>query len=457
MKRKENERLLDSIEYIDENIINAVMAKIDPKAPIVNEKIRVRNRALRIAVSIAACLVLLAVAIPTATVVMKLHENVPSDISLVIDSGVHAPTTVGADDTNIEVHTPPEHDGTRGLLYEIREDGKTARFVGFGVCTEETVRIASTYDGVPVVEMTLQAYLDEVRKGDGIHIYGNHDYFQYGNEYVKNLIISDTVETFDIEIIRKCKNLESIYIGAGIRHNLSWGFSSHEGENINKLEVSPDNEVYMSRDNCIINKETKTLVRGCKTSIIPADGSVEIIGFHAFQGVVGLKNIVIPDCIKVIDVNAFSWCRDLESIVLPAGLEKMEFFAFDGCQKLISVDLNGLEVVPMNAFYSCSNLAEVKGIENVTEIGDYAFAFCHALENFTLGKGLKKIGKGALSNTVYSINYEGTMAEWNAIEKGERWNGYAGGMYHLEKIVCSDGSVPTPSITQREYRDSKNN
>ncbi len=458
MKRKENERLLESIEYIDEEIVNAVMAKIDPKAPIVNDKIRGRNKALRIAVSIAACLVLLAVAIPTATVVMKLHEQTPPEESLVVESGVHAPPTdLRADDTNIEVQTPPEHDGSKGLIYEIREDGKTARFVSFGVCTEETVRIASTYDGLPVVEMNLKNFWEVVKKEDGIHIDLNEDYSQYGSKYVKNLIISDTVETFDSEIIRKCKNLESIYIGAGIRHKLNWGFSTGEGENINKIEVSPDNEVYMSRDNCIINKETKTLVRGCKTSIIPADGSVETIGAHAFQGVVGLKNIVIPDCINVIDLDAFSMCRDLESIVLPAGLERMEFFAFEGCQKLISVDLNGLEVVPMNAFYSCSKLAEVKGIEKVTEIGDNAFAFCHALENFTLGKGLKKIGKRALSDTVYSINYEGTMAEWNAIEKGELWNGFARGMYHLEKVVCSDGSVPAPSITQQEYRDSKNN
>lgn len=445
MKRKENERLLDSIEYIDENIVNAVMAKIDPKAPIVNDKIRVRNRALRIAVSIAACLVLIAVAIPAVATLIGQSEPP----TVVIEHDEHIPPTdVRADDTNVEVKTPPEHDGSKGLIYEIREDGNTARFVSFGTCTEETVVIANTYDGLPVVEMTLKDYWEVVKKEDGIHIDLKEDYFVYGNEYVKNLIISDTVEKFDTEILTKCKNIESIYIGANIRHKLAWPLSTGEGENINKIEVSPDNEVYMSRDNCIIEKATKTLVRGCKTSIIPADGSVETIGIHAFQGVVGLKNIVIPDCIKVISIGAFSSCRDLESIVLPAGLEKMEFFAFDGCQKLISVNLNGLEVVPMNAFYSCSKLAEVKGIENVTEIGDYAFAFCHALENFTLGKGLKKIGKAALSNTVYSINYEGTMAEWNAIEKGERWNGYAGGKYHLEKIVCSDGSVPTPSITR---------
>ncbi len=457
MKKKGNERLLESIEYIDENIVNAVMAKIDPKASIVNDKIVKRNRALRIAVSIAACLVLLAVAIPTATVVMKLNEHVPSQISVVIESGVHTPPTVGADGTSIEVQTPPEHDGSKGLIYEINEDGKSATWVSFGTCTEETVRIASTYDGLPVVEMNLKAYWEEVRKGDGIYIYANHDYFQYGSKYVKNLIISDTVETFDSEIIRKCKNLESIYIGAGISHKLNWGFSTGEGENINKLEVSPNNEVYMSRDNCIIEKATKTLVRGCKTSVIPADGSVEMIGHNAFQLVIGMKNIVIPDCIKVIGGSAFSSCRDLESIVLPAGLETIYESVFSSCQKLVSVDLNGLTVIPDRMFRSCFLLSEVKGSENIVEIGEAAFDFCHVLTNFTLGTGLKYIGKYALGGLPYEIKYFGTMAEWRAIEKADLWNGFAGGMYHLGKVVCSDGFVPAPSITQHEYRDSKNN
>lgn len=456
MKRKENERLLDSIEYIDENIVNAVMAKINPKAPIVNDKIIKRNRALRIAVSIAACLVLLAVAIPTATVVMKLHENVPSQISVVIESGVHTPPTVGADGTSIEVQTPPEHDGTRGLLYEIREDGKTARFVGFGTCTEETVRIASTYDGLPVVEMNLKAYWEEVRKEDGIYIYFDQDYFRFGNDHVKNLIISDTVEILDTEIIGKCKNLESIYIGAGISHKLNWLFSTGEGENINKLEVSPDNEVYLSRDNCIIEKATKTLVRGCKTSVIPADGSVEMIGHNAFQLVIGMKNIVIPDCIKVIGGSAFSSCRDLESIVLPVGLETIYSGVFDSCVNLVSVDLNGLTVIPDRMFRSCFLLTEVKGSENIVEIGEGAFDFCHVLTNFTLGTGLKSIGKYALGGLPYEIKYLGTMEEWRAIEKEDLWNGFAGGMYHLGKVVCSDGFVPAPSITQHEYRENKN-
>ena len=454
MKRKENERLLDSIEYIDENIVNAVMAKIDPKAPIVNEKIRVRNRALRIAVSIAACLVLLAVAIPAVATLIGQSEPP----TVVIEHDEHIPPTdVRADDTNVEVKTPPEHDGSKGLIYEIREDGNTARFVSFGTCTEETVVIANTYDGLPVVEMTLKDYWEVVKKEDGIHIDLKEDYFVYGNEYVKNLIISDTVEKFDTEILTKCKNIESIYIGANIRHKLAWPLSTGEGENINKIEVSPDNEVYMSRGNCIINKATKTLVRGCKTSIIPADGSVETIGIHAFQGVVGLKNIVIPDCIKVISIGAFSLCRDLESIVLPAGLETIYEGVFSSCQKLVSVDLNGLTVIPDRMFRSCFLLSEVKGSENIVEIGEGAFDFCHVLNNFTLGTELKYIGKYALGGFPYEIKYLGTMAEWRAIEKADLWNGFAGGMYHLEKVVCSDGFVPAPSITQHEYRPSTNN
>ena len=111
------------------------------------------------------------------------------------------------------------------------------------------------------------------------------------------------------------------------------------------------------------------------------------------------------------------------------------------------MDLNGLEVIPMSAFYSNDKLVEVKGIENVTEIGDYAFAHCHSLENFTLGKGLKKIGKSAFSHPVVSINYEGTIEEWNAIEKGEAWQGFST-PYYLDKIVCSDGIVMVPSMNR---------
>ena len=421
------------------------MGKIDPALiERAERKVVKRSPFVRVMAIMAACFALLAVAIPAVATLIGQSEPP----TVVIEHDEHIPPTdVRADDTNVEVKTPPEHDGSKGLIYEIREDGNTARFVSFGTCTEETVVIANTYDGLPVVEMTLKDYWEVVKKEDGIHIDLKEDYFVYGNEYVKNLIISDTVEKFDTEILTKCKNIESIYIGANIRHKLAWPLSTGEGENINKIEVSPDNEVYMSRGNCIINKATKTLVRGCKTSIIPDDGSVETIGNHAFQGVVGLKNIVIPDCIKVIDAGAFASCRDLESIVLPAGLEKMEFFAFDGCQKLISVDLNGLEVVPMLAFYSNDKLVEVKGIENVTEIGDYAFAHCHSLENFTLGKGLKKIGKSAFSHSVVSINYEGTIEEWNAIEKGEAWQGFST-PYYLDKIVCSDGIVMVPSMNR---------
>lgn len=422
-----------------------VMGKIDPAlVERAERKVVKRYPFVRVMAIMAACFALLAVAIPAVATLIGQSEPP----TVVIEHGEHIPPTdVRADDTNVEVKTPPEHDGSKGLIYEIREDGNTARFVSFGTCTEETVVIANTYDGLPVVEMTLKDYWEAVKKEDGIHIALKEDYFVYGNEYVKNLIISDTVEKFDMDILTKCKNIESIYIGANIRHKLAWPLSTGEGENINKIEVSPDNEVYMSRGNCIINKATKTLVRGCKTSTIPDDGSVETIGIHAFQGVVGLKNIVIPDCIKVIDADAFASCQDLESIVLPAGLEKMHFFAFSGCQKLVYVDLNGLEVIPMNAFYSNDKLVEVKGIENVTEIGDYAFAHCHSLENFTLGKGLKKIGKSAFSHSVVSINYEGTIEEWNAIEKGEAWQGFST-PYYLDKIVCSDGIVMVPSMNR---------
>ncbi len=457
MKKTNDERLLDSLDYIDEKFISRAEKYYSskPAANLARDRFAKRNRILKIAVAVAACLVLLAVAIPTVGVVMNNLEEDPAGSLVIEHSGYTPPTDVRADDTNSEIETPPEHDGSKGLIYEINEDGKSVTWISFGSCTDEEVRIASHYNGLPVVAMELKAYWEAVRQPDGIHINIKENYFVYGSKYAKSLIIPDTIEKFDFTVVEKCQNLESIYIGAGITHKLCWLLSTGEGENINKIEISPDNPKYMSVNNCIIEKATKTLVRGCKTSIIPDDGSVEIIGNNAFEGVTGLKNITIPDCIKVIDSHAFAMCIDLESIVLPAGLERMEFFAFEGCQKLISVDLSGLEVIPMNAFYSCSKLAEVKGIEKVTEIGEGAFSFCRSLENFTLGKGLKKIGEHGLAHSVGSINYEGTVEEWKAVEKGAIWNGFSTASY-LSKVICSDGVVTESSMTQQEYRESKN-
>lgn len=426
MKNK-NERLMTAIDHVDQRFVSEAMEYYGEKATAKTFFSNKTNRFIAAAATAAACLLIVALALPSLLIDVDEHVYVPSDVY--------------AESNSQEVIITPEYDGTPGLLYEIREDGETARFVSFGSCTEETVVIATTYDGKPVVEMIMGPYHDHRNSGDNVRM---NSMVSYGSKYVKHLIISDTVEKFDDTIMYCCPNIESVYIGAKVEKLRRWLFSSGEGEKIEKLEVSPENETYLSIGNCIIEKATKTLFRGCETSVIPSDGSVEVIGMMAFSGVTELTSIEIPDCITTIENDAFSW-TSLESVILPANLQKMGNNVFQGCQKLVSVDLNGFTQIPRGTFGSCIALKEVKGSENIVEIADDGFDFCKGLEIITFGKALKKIGYGAFYASKAVIVYEGTIEEWNAIEKDEQWHIYTDENCVLKKIVCTDGEfIPTP-------------
>jgi hypothetical protein len=142
--------------------------------------------------------------------------------------------------------------------------------------------------------------------------------------------------------------------------------------------------VYHSEGNCLIETATKTLIQGCKTSVIPTDGSVQKINRYAFCGHEALTEIVIPECITEIGRSAFINCDGLENVVLNAKITE----------------------IATETFYGCDSLTTLTIPASVTKIGDSALANC--------GEAL----------TVY---FRGTEAQWEAIEKHENYRtGYEG-------------------------------
>ena len=122
------------------------------------------------------------------------------------------------------------------------------------------------------------------------------------------------------------------------------------GSNIQRIEIAENNPVFMSAGNCLINKQSKTLVRGFVSSVIPTDGCVETIGENAFAGLEELKTISIPSAIRKIETRAF----------FNTGLNDVTFS-------------NGLESIGMEAFAYCKNLTEVSLPDTLKEI--YVSAF----------------------------------------------------------------------------------
>ena len=76
--------------------------------------------------------------------------------------------------------------------------------------------------------------------------------------------------------------------------------------------------------------------------------------------------------------------------------------------------------------------------QNETVIKTGRFSQCWGLRSVTLPHSIKRIEDGAFEHcpALTSIVYEGTMAEWNSIEKGEHWDDN-----DIERVHCADGDV----------------
>lgn len=109
-----------------------------------------------------------------------------------------------------------------------------------------------------------------------------------------------------------CSSLDSITIPNSVT---SIGFMAFRNcLSLEKIVVEENNHTYHSEGNCLIETDTKTLIAGCKTSVIPSDGSVTSIGDDAFQWCTSLTSITIPDSVTSIGSGAFYYCTSLKTV-----------------------------------------------------------------------------------------------------------------------------------------------
>ena len=84
---------------------------------------------------------------------------------------------------------------------------------------------------------------------------------------------------------------------------------------LTSISVANGNTVYDSRNNCnaIIEKQTNTLIRGCKNTSIP--NSVRSISEKAFSGCSSMTSIYIPESLTSIGNAAFTGCTSLKTVI----------------------------------------------------------------------------------------------------------------------------------------------
>ena len=322
---------------------------------------------------------------------------------------ISQPANVNGDDTadtadaiHLLYHTmfPEKYalsDGaSKGLAFSLNNDEKSYSVSGIGSCTDTKIVIPAEYNGLPVTAIGTAAFLD-------------------------------------------CHGLTEITIPDGVTSIGKSAFSGCYG--LTSIVVENENEVYHSAGNCLIETASKTLVAGCKNSIIPSDGSVTSIGNNAFSSCRSLTEITIPSSVTSIGDGAFFACENLVRVVyqgteaqwnaikkaynwasgpytlvfappLPAskGLEfKLNYengysvVGIGSCTDtdiVIPAEYNGLPVtmIGVEAFYGCETLKSVTIPDGVTGIGNYAFQNCSNLTSVTIPDSVTGIYEAAFNS-----------------------------------------------------------
>ena len=228
-----------------------------------------------------------------------------------------------------------------------------------------------------------------------------------------SITIPNSVTSIGTQAFRDCSGLTSITIPNSVTSIGSGAFEYCRGLTI--ITVEQGNAVFHSAGNCLIRTASKVLLLGCQNSVIPNDGSVTSIGSSAFSGCSGLTSVTIPDSVISIGSSAFEGCSGLTGITIPDSVTSIGYRAFYNCSSLTSITIpDSVTSIGEYAFYICSGLTSITIPDSVTSIGDEAFRGCSGLTN---------------------VKFNGTMAQWKAIDKGSRWSSNTGNF----TITCTDG------------------
>ena len=159
---------------------------------------------------------------------------------------------------------------------------------------------------------------------------------------------------------------------------------------------------------------------GTKASYVGDDGILyetnpNVVGAQAFMNNAIIESVVIPDEYTKIYSQAFDGCTSLKEITFSKNITEIAWAAFQNCTSLKAVRMPAATTISSHIFRNCTSLVRVI-IPKISSLPIGIFQGCAALTD---------------------IFYEGTTAEWEALEKGQNWN-LSTGAY---TVHCTDGDI----------------
>ena len=389
------------------------------------------------------------------------------------------------DDTNNDIgELPPGQ-----MYFFLTEDG-TYTLGAVDDILAGAIEIPDNISGVNVTSIGSEAFKDvsgitSVVIPDGVV---SIDYAAFeGCTGLTRVVIPDSVKRVDSSAFRGCTNLGEIVFSDSVEYI---GVSAiKDTKYYNDENNWTDGVLYVG--NHLIEAEktiagtytikpgTKTLAAsafyGCKLlEKVSVPGTVKTVSDAAFSGCENLWQVTLVSGVKEIGKNTFTNCINLESIALPNGVVSIGGGAFSKCERLARISLpDSLRRVDKDAFvgtmyYNATDnwdtgdslcflyigkhlvagqqtLPQTYAVkEGTLTVASGVFSFSEALKSITLPESLLGIGDFVITgcSSLTDINYGGTQAQWELIEKTNDGSIYDwdGGL-EAYVIHCVDGDI----------------
>ncbi len=366
-----------------------------------------------------------------------------------------------------------------GLEFSLSSDETCYTVVGIGTYSDKDLIIPETHNEKPVTKV-----------GE----------YSFCGEPITSVTIPSTVHSIGESAFSGCKELVEVSIADGVKSIGNKAFDNcinlkcvDMGENVAELGHSIFNrcvslcDISLSDSIEIISGSCFAYCRSITEIELP--NNLTAISSNAFKECRSLTRITVPEKVTSIEDKAFELCTNLSEVCNNSQLQLkittqdhgsitqwaqiltnadgsqqsgfykgfkyfdtddglFRFSKVDGGEYILEAYLgtDGNVVLPTDINgQKYTEIEELGGYvksivlpEGTTVIDGNAFYNCELLEQITVPKSVVLIEDYAFYNTSgCTVQYEGTMDEWNKIEKERFWkDGFAN-----SSIVCSDGTV----------------
>lgn len=339
------------------------------------------------------------------------------------------------------------------LTYTVRDGSATVTKCVFNAAG--TLEVPAELGGAPVTAIADEAFygcgeLKEILLPETLLFIGER---AFGLCFtLQRLILPESLQRLGTAAFFKCYALKSMRIPAQTALIGACPFS--ECTSLQSVTVDPENPVYYSAGNCVIERASGTLTVGCSFSEIPQDGSITAIGESAFEYCREMTSVTVPAGVTSLGDYAFAGCDALTALQLPEGLRQIGAYAFYNCAQMRAFDLpDSVETIGAYAFCNCDRLTSLELPESLTEISEYLLYLCPRLLRVTIPRSVRSIGRlfndGCTLMT--DIYYKGTPEDWMRVQIAQQDTEFNDAVLHYIGGTCEKSDAASGVALAFEY------